>query len=138
MVLAACSPLMTWISGFPSSCCCPEAPAPPPRLPPGPWSECLDVSRLTGPVPPTAPHAHVPPHWQEVPVFFAFSECLVFLLSLKIIIALIFFHTFLLFLKDSFWPCGLWPSPPFLSNQGLRARHLPGAHPSPLLFSLTS
>ena len=134
-VLVACSPLVTWLSGFPSPVIVRR---PSTSSAASPWSERRDVSHFTGPVPPTASHAHVPPHWHEVPVFFAFSECLVCLLSLKIIIAFIFFHAFLLFLKDSFWPCGLWPSPPAFIKPGIEGPPFPWCSPQPPVILRTS
>lgn len=137
-VLATCSPLVTWISGFLSSCCCPGAPAPPPQhlQAPGPSVWMFLVSRalflLQRPM-----HMFLLigrsllfPSFFRMPCFFPFPEdlnCLNF-----------FFHAFLLFLKDSFWPCWLRASPPaFIKTQGSGAHPLPGAHPSPMLFSRT-
>lgn len=129
-VLAACSPPVTWISSFPSSCRHLEAPAP---LRSCLRSKRLDASHLT-PAPPAAPHAHAPPR-RQVPVFFACSECLGFFLSLKIVIGLIF-HAFLLFLKESSWPCGLWPSPPAFIEPGTEGLPSPCCSARPPVFLL--
>lgn len=137
-VLATCSPLVTWISGFLSSCCCPGAPAPPPQhlQAPGPSVWMFLVSRalflLQRPM-----HMFLLigrsllfPSFFGMPCFFPFPEdlnCLNFFFSCFSSLPERFF---LALLAAGVSPC-------FYQNQGSGAHPLPGAHPSPMLFSRT-